>query len=148
MLAKRRENISHVIELLQPTLSNIVRAPTYTTKPVGYADQANFLNTVIRGETELSPKDLLTFVKKIEKDVGRIQRFKNGPREIDIDIIFYDGKIVNEPDLQIPHPRFAERDFVLKPLSDLAPDFIDPASGQSVRTLLDALRASDLSILA
>ncbi len=138
--------IEKTIELLTKSVDNIVRAPIYITKAVGYTDQADFLNAAVRGETSLSPQELLNFVKAIERHVGRVQRFQWGPREIDVDIIFYDREILNIPGLTIPHPRFRERDFVLRPISDINPAFIDPVTGKSVQELLESLPKSDLSI--
>lgn len=123
------------IELLEKKLTDIEQAPRYTSKAVGFVDQPDFLNTAIRASTELTPQDLLTFTQSVEQSVGRIRRFRWGPREIDIDIIFYDNQIVEEDTLTIPHPRFSERDFVLKPLLDLNPELIDPLSKLTVSEL-------------
>ncbi|HUC95702.1 MAG TPA: 2-amino-4-hydroxy-6-hydroxymethyldihydropteridine diphosphokinase [Candidatus Saccharimonadia bacterium] len=138
--------INESIQLLKNRLTDTKEAPRYTSKAVGYTDQADFINTAIRANTNLSPKELLDFVKSVEEKVGRIKRFRWGPREIDVDIIFYDDQIINETGLHIPHARFSERDFVLKPLRDLAPNFVDPRSKQTVKALLDKLPPSELSI--
>ena len=134
-------------ELLCETLDCTVSAPLYVSKAVGYTDQADFLNTVVCGQTDLSPDELLRVIKKVEQKIGRTKTFRWGPREIDIDIIFYDDLVVELPGLKIPHPHFSERDFVLRPMSDLNPDFVDPRSKKSVKTLLDNLPKSQLSIL-
>lgn len=134
------------IELLSSELLNVVQAPRYISKPVGFTDQSDFLNTALKAETKLSPTELLEFTQNIEKKVGRIRRFRWGPREIDIDIIFYDNLMINEPILAIPHPRFAERDFVLLPIKDISPDLIDPISGKTVKELYDKLPKGSLSI--
>ena len=141
-----KKYLAQAVTLLQKSVTNIVSAPLYTSQAVGYTDQAPFLNTVIKGNTQLTPHQLLKFVKKVEKDVGRIERFRWGPREVDIDIIFYDDTMLDEPGLQIPHPRFAERDFVLTPLCDLQPELIDPISKQTVQELYKRLPKSALSI--
>jgi len=135
-------NIHQAIELLSADISDIRKAPIYTSKAVGYTDQPDFLNTAVRGITSLSPQELLIFVKHIEQEIGRIHRFRWGPREIDIDIIFYGDKILDTPGLTIPHPRFAERDFVLRPICDIDPNFVDPRSGTSVQGLLAPLPPS------
>lgn len=122
----KKQHIARAIELLEGKVTNIVLAPIYETKPWGYEAQENFLNTALKGMTELSPHELLLFVKNIEKEVGRIKRFRNGPREIDIDILFYDKKVIKDNILQIPHLKIQERDFVLQPLVDIAPNFIHP----------------------
>lgn len=140
-------NIRRAVGLLATKIANIQEAPVYTSKAVGYTDQPDFLNTALRGETELSPFELLGFVKDIEQEVGRIHRFRWGPREIDIDIIFYDGQVLATPDLTIPHQRFAERDFVLRPICDIDDVWVDPVSHKSCRELLDTLPKSELAIL-
>lgn len=134
------------IKFLAEKLTNIKESPRYSSKAVGFVDQPDFLNSVIWAQTTLSPPDLLQFTQLAEKSVGRIRRFHWGPREIDIDIIFYDDQIIDKPDLAIPHPRFAEREFVLKPLCDLNPDLIDPVSKKAVRDLYDQLPNSHRSI--
>ncbi len=134
-------------EELQKVLDCAVSAPLYTTKAVGHTNQADFLNTVVCGQTELAPKELLKFVKKVELELGRIKRFRWGPREIDIDIIFYDDIVAEKPDLTLPHPRFAERDFVLRPLCDLCQDLIDPRTKKPITALLDQIPAAERSIL-
>lgn len=139
-------HLDQAIKLLESAVSNIKQAPRYTSKAVGFTEQADFLNTVISGETALKPQELLVFIQQVEQEVGRIRRFRWGPREIDIDIIFYDGQIINNPDLSIPHPRFSERDFVLQPLCDLKSDFIDPISKLTVHELYEKLPKEALSI--
>jgi 2-amino-4-hydroxy-6-hydroxymethyldihydropteridine diphosphokinase len=134
------------INLLSEKLSNIQQAPRYKSKAVGFTDQADFTNSVIRGDTNLEPQELLKFTQSIEEKVGRIRRFRWGPREIDIDIIFYDNLILDEENLTVPHPRFAQREFVLKPLLDIAPNFIDPASKLTIMNLYDNLPEKDKSL--
>lgn len=141
------QQFDDTIAALREQLTNIRQAKRYTSKAVGFIDQPDFLNTVIEATTTLSPKDLLSFTQVTEQAIGRIRRFRWGPREIDIDIIFYDDVIVNEPDLILPHPRFAERDFVLKPLCDLNPDGIDPISRKTVHELYSQLPERNVSII-
>lgn len=111
-------------------------APYILSKPEGYSHQPDFVNTVLILETDLAPLPLLRALKQLEKDLGRTPTFPNGPRVIDIDILFYDDKIVFEdaPDysLFIPHPRLHEREFVLKPLSYIRPDFVHPQFKQPI----------------
>ena len=139
--------ITKAIDSLQTVLSEVKQAPLYTSKAVGYTDQPNFLNTVISGQTELSPQELLEVIDKIERKLGRIKRFRWGPREIDIDIIFFGNQILNTEKLVIPHPSFRERDFVLQPLVDLNSQTTDPVSQLTVKELLDRLEPSSLSII-
>lgn len=110
------------------------------TKPVGYLKQADFLNGAIKFKTALPPENLLKELKNIEKLLKRNTPFRNGPRTIDIDIIFYGNLILNTPILTIPHPRASERYFVLKPLSEIAPFKVHPVLGKQVKTLLKNLK--------
>lgn len=134
-----RTLINNAVKLLSTGLKDIEQAPVYRSSAVGYTDQPDFLNTAIRGRTDLSPNELLKFIKDTEKKVGRVASFRWGPREIDIDIIFYGDQVIISERLVIPHPRFAERDFVLQPLFDLNPSLVDPASRLSIRQLLERL---------
>ncbi len=143
----KKANLLKAIELLKEKVSDIVVAPVYETKPWGYKEQDNFLNTAVRGSTSLSPIHLLRFVKDIEKKVGRIKRFKWGPREIDIDILFYDNLICKDHNLEIPHPRLHKRDFVLKPLMDLDKDLIHPVFKKTVIEVYKVLPKTDCFIV-
>lgn len=111
----------------------------YQTTPVGYADQPDFLNMAVEVTTDLEPLALLAFLKEIEAALGRRPSFRNGPRPIDLDIIFYDNLTLNTPTLQIPHPRLRGRGFVLKPLNDLAPGYLHPVYGLTVAELLSEI---------
>jgi 2-amino-4-hydroxy-6-hydroxymethyldihydropteridine diphosphokinase len=139
-------HIRRAVELLGAFVRDIIQAPVYRSKAVGYTDQPDFLNTAIRGRTDLAPPELLAFVKDVEGRVGRTQTFRHGPREIDIDLIFYGDRRLETPALTIPHPAFRDRDFVLRPLADLDPGLIDPASGRTVSQLLAAIDGPDRSI--
>jgi 2-amino-4-hydroxy-6-hydroxymethyldihydropteridine diphosphokinase len=110
-------------------------SPIYETEPVYILEQPRFLNCVCQMTCSLSPSDLLKALKTIEKDLGRMFSQRNGPRLIDLDILFYDDLILTQPDLIIPHPRLNERPFVLVPLADIAPTWIHPQVGLSVETL-------------
>ena len=142
----RAANIAKSIELLGLHLQRIRQAPLYQSKPVGITNQPDFINTAISGETNLAPEDLFSFIKKVEQQVGRQARYRWGPREIDIDIVFYGDQIIKNERLTVPHARFHERDFVLKPLCDLAPELSDPLTKQTVRSLLDQLNPAHRSI--
>lgn len=142
-----QQNIQQAIALLGEHVAITGQAPLYQTKAVGYEAQADFVNTVIGGRTPFSPRSLLEFVKKIEQQVGRVERFRWGPREIDIDIIFYGDETVRENGLTIPHPHYAERDFVLRPLSDIAAGLVDPATGRTIEQLLRALLPEQQSVI-
>ena len=94
----------------------------YETAPVGYEEQPDFLNAVVQVQTELSPTELLRAVLGIEHDMGRVRSLRWGPRVIDIDILLYDNVTIRTADVEIPHPRMAERAFVIAPLAEIAPD--------------------------
>ncbi len=111
-------------------------SPLYQTGAYGMIDQPDFYNAVVRFSSPLAPLPLLRQLKQIEQALGRQQRIRWGPREIDLDIIFYGTQQLKMPELIIPHPDFRNRRFVLQPLNDIAPEFIDPQSGQTVRELL------------
>lgn len=135
----KQANIQKALVYLQRKFTELVCAPVCETKPWGYVEQENFLNTVVCGKTDLSLQELLHYVKSVEKRTGRIKRFTNGPREIDIDILFYDTLVYQDENLQIPHPRITERDFVLKPLVDLNLHLIHPVLHRTMRLLLEEL---------
>lgn len=112
----------------------------YSTEPVGFADQPRFVNAVVALETELAPHELLRSLMSIEKDFGRDRTagVVNGPRTLDLDILLFNQLIVREPGLEIPHPRLADRAFVLVPLVEIAPQIADPRSGRTMSQLLKA----------
>lgn len=112
-------------------------SPLYETSPYGFIDQPHFLNAVLVMETCLSAERLLSDLKIIENEVGRKQRIRWGPREIDLDIIFYDQLQLDSENLTIPHPDFHNRRFVLQPLADIAPDWQIPGSTQTIQQILN-----------
>ncbi len=107
----------------------------YETEPVGGAEQGKYLNAVWEIETSLAPQELMKQLLAIEKKLGRVRTELHAPRTIDLDILFYQDRMIEEPGLSIPHPRLQEREFVLKPLMDLCPDFTHPRLKKTVREL-------------
>ena len=107
----------------------------YRSKPYGFEDQPDFLNAVARIDTELEPLPLLAALQAIEKDLGKKVLRENGPRAIDLDLLFYDDLVSKSEQLEVPHPGIPERDFVLLPLAELDPDFIHPVLHRSMGQL-------------
>jgi GTP cyclohydrolase-4 len=131
----RQANLERAVELLGERLRIEKVSSVYETEPVGYEDQTPFLNAVCRVQTDIGPLQLLSLVKGIEASMGRVPNFSNGPRPIDIDIILYGDMVMIDPELTIPHPRMAERAFVLVPLAEIAPDLVHSFSGESVKDM-------------
>ena len=138
-IGDREANLSRARDLLSPRVKIIQESPVYVTPPWGYEDQPDFLNQVLEVQTKLEPQPLLHFLKKIETKMGRLKTFRNGPRLIDIDILFYGQRVVEGPELSIPHPRLHERAFVLVPLNDIALDFVHPVLNVTVQTMLSKI---------
>ncbi|HRN51187.1 MAG TPA: 2-amino-4-hydroxy-6-hydroxymethyldihydropteridine diphosphokinase [Anaerolineales bacterium] len=143
---ERLANLDAAIAALGPAVRVLRRSAVYETEPWGYAEQARFLNMAVEAETELSPQALLAHIKHIEQQVGRVASFRYGPREIDIDILLYGDEQIDlsaaEANLKIPHPRLAERAFVLVPLAELSPQLAVPGTASTVAELLAAQDAS------
>jgi 2-amino-4-hydroxy-6-hydroxymethyldihydropteridine diphosphokinase len=136
-LGNRRENCLLAIELLREKgIIVLKQSSLYETEPWGMKDQPRFINMAIQIETSLEPSELLTVLKDIEKKIGRGKSSKWGPRTIDLDILLFDDIILNEDNLTIPHPLMHERDFVLRPLSEIAPDIHHPLLKLSIRELM------------
>lgn len=111
----------------------------YATEPVGVKEQAEFLNAVVEIETVLEMRRLYTSLKEIERALGRTPRQRWGPREIDLDILYYNDVVLNEPELKIPHPEISNRRFVLTPLAEIAPEFVDPIQNLTILDMLQGL---------
>ena len=139
-LGNRQENCLRAIELLQKKgIIVIKRSSLYETEPWGVKDQPRFINMAIEIDTSLEPKELLKILKNIEKELGREKSSKWGPRIIDLDILLFDDIILNEDNLKIPHPLMQERDFVLRPLCEIAPDIYHPSLKLSMYELMQKI---------
>jgi 2-amino-4-hydroxy-6-hydroxymethyldihydropteridine diphosphokinase len=114
----------------------------YETKPWGLEEQPEFINMAMETETGLSPDELLKALKEVEKEMGRKETVRWGPRIIDLDILFYDDAVINMEHLQIPHPLLHKRDFVLLPLSEIAPDKVHPVLKKNIRQLKEELHSA------
>ena len=135
--ALRMESLGHVV----------CRSSLYSTAPVGFAAQPRFVNAVVALETKLGPSELLHGLLAIEQEFGRDRAagIANGPRTLDLDILLFGEFEIDVPELTIPHPRLAERAFVLVPLNEVAPEALDPASSRTVSQLLHSLRQTGVS---
>jgi 2-amino-4-hydroxy-6-hydroxymethyldihydropteridine diphosphokinase len=111
----------------------------HETDPVGVGEQPQFLNAAAVGVTQLPPRALLERLLQIERDRGRERPFAGAPRTLDLDLILYGDEVIDEPGLRVPHPRFKQRRFVLRPLVEIAADWRDPETGCSVAALLERL---------
>ena len=138
-LGDRAEILRRALAALPPAFHVETVSPVYETAPMYVEAQPKFLNLVCRVSTRLLPHEALHALKLLETALGREITFRFGPRVIDLDILFYEDITLDTPDLTLPHPRLHERAFVLVPLNDIAPDFIHPKFGLTVKQLLDQL---------
>ena len=143
-LDDRLANLKQAITALSPQMEVKAKSHVYETPPWGYTEQPTFLNQVIKANTYLEFEPLLKHIKRLEIALGRKPSFKNGPRLIDIDILFYDDLVLNTASLVIPHPHMHERGFVLLPLMDIAPDLVHPVHKKSVREMLASCDVSGI----
>jgi 2-amino-4-hydroxy-6-hydroxymethyldihydropteridine diphosphokinase len=145
-MGNRLANLKAAILNLAPQMTVKKKSSVYETPPWGFTEQDAFLNQVIKVETYLEPEQLLRHLKRLEVVLGRVPNFQNGPRLIDIDILFFDTKIINIPPLVVPHPRLHERAFVLVPLAEIEPDLIHPILQQPVSKLLNDVDRSEIKL--
>ncbi len=138
-LGDRMANLRSAQDALADFCRIIDRSRIYETAPVGLLEQPSFLNMALKAETALAPIPLLTALKTLEKELGRVDGVRWGPRLIDIDILLYDGMHFIDPILEVPHPRLTERRFALAPLADVGASEIHPVFCKTIAQLLDAL---------
>lgn len=141
-IGESRDNIETALKLLERKINILKRSSFYETEPVGYKDQAWFLNMVIEGETELDPYELLDFTQSIERDMKRVKTIINGPRNIDVDILIYDDLKIQFENLVIPHPRMKERNFVMVPLFEIAPEII--LDNMPIKEIINGLEGEEI----
>lgn len=135
-LGNREENCEKAIKLLEGNNIKVTkRSSMIETEPWGVEDQPKFINMAVTIETGFKSEELLRVLKKIEDEIGRSPAERWGPRIIDLDILLYDDLIIKTPELEIPHPHIEEREFVLKPLSEIAPEKIHPVLKKSIKEL-------------
>jgi len=114
----------------------------HRTAPVGVGPQPDFLNGAVTGHAAVSARELLDRLLATEQHLGRMRPYPGAPRTLDLDLILFGDRVLDEPGLIVPHPRFRERRFVLEPLSEIAPEWVDPVTGMTVSELLKDLDRS------
>lgn len=136
-LGDREQNLRSALRRLRGLGEITAISSVYRSEPVGYSDQPDFWNLVVELRTKREPIDLLEEVQGIEAELGRVRTFRNAPRTIDIDVLLYGDEILDTEQLAVPHPRMMERAFVLRPLTEIAPDLRDPRTGERIADRLD-----------
>ena len=135
-LGNKKNNILNSLSIMEEEIDIMSVSSLYRTEPWGFKEQPVFLNAACEAKTTLDPLDLLAYLKSIEIRFGRAQTFSNGPRILDIDILFYGNEVLNAPTLTIPHPRLSERMFVLAPLAEIAPALLHPTLEKTISELV------------
>lgn len=139
-LGNKDENLRKAVKLINERVGKVISLSAfYETAPWGFSSDNTFLNAAAGIETTLKPLELLAETKKIEKEMGRLQKTENGAytdRIIDIDLLLYDGLIINTPELTLPHPHMLERAFVMEPLVEIAPDIMHPILDKRLKELV------------
>lgn len=138
-LGDRQAHLDRAVEQLHSCTSHLTRSRSYETDPVGVAPQPRFLNAAITGETTLAPRALLERLLAIEAGEGRVRPYAGAPRTLDLDLILYGDRVIDEPGLAVPHPRFRVRRFVLDPLAEIAGEWVDPVTGLTLEQLRQRL---------
>jgi 2-amino-4-hydroxy-6-hydroxymethyldihydropteridine diphosphokinase len=140
-LGDRHANLDYALSVLTLDLEQIIVSSFVETMPAGVGEEHGpYINAAVVGLTSLAAQDLLERLLEIEEERGRTRPYSMAPRTLDLDLILYGNSVIDEPGLSVPHPRFREREFVLGPLAEIAPDMVDPVTGKCVAEL----RASNL----
>jgi 2-amino-4-hydroxy-6-hydroxymethyldihydropteridine diphosphokinase len=138
-LGDREATIATALDRLAARgLRRTLTSSLYLTEPVGGPPQGPFLNLVAAGESGASPEALLADCLAVEHELGRVRRERNGPRTLDVDVLFYGALVRDDPPPVVPHPRLHERRFVLEPLAEILPELVHPRLGRSARELLES----------
>jgi 2-amino-4-hydroxy-6-hydroxymethyldihydropteridine diphosphokinase len=147
-LGDSRSILVNAIDWLQmhPQIEVLAVSSWYLTKPIG-PPQPDYINGCVTIQTSLIPLELLHVLQAIEAEFGRVRQERWGARTLDLDLLLYETQIVDTPILQIPHPRMTERAFVLVPLAEIVPNWIEPRSGQSIAVLANQLECSGVELL-
>jgi len=139
-IGNREANLREALERLDAAEIRLVRRSSlYETEPLELLDQPPFLNAAVEVKTDLFPLQLLARIRDIEREMGRRRVTPKGPRNIDIDILLYGRSVIQTAELETPHPRIAQRRFVLEPLAEIAPEFRHPVSGKTAHEMLAGL---------
>lgn len=147
-LGDRLGNLKKALRLIRASGIKIIStSDIFETAPFGKTEQPRFLNACVIIETEKESHDLLYMLKEMERQIGRVLREKWGPREIDLDILFINQEVIDTETLKVPHPEMHKRPFVLKPLSQLEPEWEHPLLGKTVVQLSSELAEQDLSMI-
>jgi len=135
----RMKNLNSAVEMICDGIGKVIRTSSvYETEPFGFRDKRQFFNVCVIVETKLSPHQILKVISEIETTLGRKRKTeKYVSRTIDIDILFYNDIIFNEPSLNIPHPEVHKRNFALIPMAEISPEFIHPVLGKTISRLLE-----------
>jgi 2-amino-4-hydroxy-6-hydroxymethyldihydropteridine diphosphokinase len=143
-LGDREAILDRALERLAEHVDLGPRSRWIETEPVGGPPQGLYLNGVVRLETALAPRALLELLHDVERELGRVRSVPDAPRTLDLDLLLYDDRVIDDPGLRVPHPRLHLRRFVLEPLCEIAPDLRHPESGRTMRELLEELEQPPL----
>ena len=140
-LGDRAARLREALALLGSSIWDLRPSTFHETEPVGVGPQPAFLNAAAVGQTTLTARELLSLLLDLERQLGRERPYPGAPRTLDLDLILYGASVIDEEGLIVPHPRFRERLFVLEPLAEIAPDWVDPVTEKTVAELCRAVKA-------